>query len=78
MKDETPRKQVFTEREAAIYIGMSRSFLRQARIDGSRLHRTPGPRFIKVGSKAIRYRREWLDEWINQFQELDHLGQLHT
>ncbi|MFT4574415.1 MAG: putative DNA-binding transcriptional regulator AlpA [Marinomonas primoryensis] len=78
MSDVISEKQVLTEREAAQYIGMSRSFLRQARIEGNRLNRTPGPKFFKVGTKAIRYRRDRLDEWIDQFQELDHLGQLHT
>lgn len=69
-------KNVLTEREAAEYIGMSRSFLRQARMDGPRKNRTPGPKFFKVGSRAIRYRRERLDEWLSCFKEVEHLGQV--
>jgi hypothetical protein len=37
------RKRGLSEAEAAEYIGMSRSFLRQARMDGERFNRTPGP-----------------------------------
>ena len=72
------QKQVLTEREAAEYIGMSRSFLRQARMEGNRENRTPGPKFFKVGKKAIRYRRTRLDEWIDRFQEVEHLGQVNA
>jgi predicted DNA-binding transcriptional regulator AlpA len=61
-------KRALTEREAAEYIGMSRSFLRQARMNGDREGRAPGPRFIRVGTRAIRYLREDLDAWIDQWR----------
>jgi hypothetical protein len=38
-------KITFTEIEASEYIGMSRSFLRQDRMNGLRVNRTPGPKF---------------------------------
>ena len=47
-------KRVFTETEASNYLAMSRSFLRQSRMDGIRESRTPGPPFVRVG-RAIRY-----------------------
>jgi len=58
-------KRAFREREAAAYIGMSTSFLRQDRMNGSRETRTPGPRWIKVG-RAIRYLKEDLDIWLDE------------
>jgi predicted DNA-binding transcriptional regulator AlpA len=56
---------ILTEKEAAIYIGMSRSFLSQDRMNGYREGRTPGPIFLKLGH-AIRYRKEDLDAWLMQ------------
>lgn len=58
-------KRVFTEAEAAIYIGMSRSFLRQGRMNGELKNRTPSPQWITVGSRSIRYLKEDLDAWID-------------
>lgn len=54
---------LLTEKQAAEYIGMSRSFLSQARMNGQREKRTNAPPFIKIG-KAIRYLRQDIDEWI--------------
>ena len=52
-----------TEQEAATYIGMSRSFLRQSRMDGKRANRTPGPPFMKIGRKIL-YLKDDLDAWL--------------
>lgn len=60
-------KRSFTEEEASIYIGMSRSFLRQSRMNGNLEGRIPGPDFIKVGSRSVRYLREDLDAWLGMF-----------
>ncbi len=57
-----PRRGL-SEAEAANYIGMSRSFLRQARMDGKRLNRTPGPPFTNVGRKIL-YLKDDLDGWL--------------
>ena len=46
-----PRRGL-SEAEAANYIGMSRSFLRQARMDGKRLNRTPGPRLPRSAARS--------------------------
>jgi excisionase family DNA binding protein len=43
--------------EAAAYLGSSRSTLAKRRLRGD------GPRFFRLG-RAIRYRREDLDEWL--------------
>jgi len=58
-------KDVLTEKEAATYITMSQSFLRQDRMNGYRDGRTRGPDFIKLG-RSIRYRKEDLDNWLAQ------------
>jgi len=57
--------EVLTEIDAAKYIGMSRSFLRQDRMNGIRKNRTAGPRFLKIG-RTIRYLKEDLDNWLLQ------------
>ncbi|WP_028886763.1 helix-turn-helix transcriptional regulator [Teredinibacter turnerae] len=66
--------KALTEIEAARYIGMSRSFLAQARMEGKRENRTPAPPFIKIG-RSVRYLRSDLDQWLDNFMKLDHLGQ---
>lgn len=66
--------KALTEIEASQYIGMSRSFLAQARMDGNRDSRTPAPPFIKIG-RSVRYLREDLDHWLDNFMKLEHLGQ---
>ena len=54
---------LMTEKQAAPYIGMSRSFLRQSRMNGKRLKRTPGPPYLKFGRKVL-YLAEDLDAWL--------------
>ena len=56
-------RRSLTEIEAAAYIGMSPSFLRQSRTNGDRVNRTPGPKYIKIG-RAVRYFKEDLDAWL--------------
>lgn len=63
MEREIIKKRAFTEKEAAIYICMSCSFLRQDRMNGNRKNRTSGPKYIKNG-RNIRYLKEHLDEWL--------------
>jgi len=57
-----------TEQEAACYIGMSRSFLRQSRMNGNREGRTPAPPWLKIG-RSIRYRINDLNNWLEQFRQ---------
>ncbi len=67
--------RALTEIQAASYIGMSRSFLAQSRMDGHRENRTPAPPFIKIG-RSVRYLLDDLNDWLDQFQKLSHLSQL--
>ncbi len=71
MQDKTPlipsgrpsKHRLLTEKQAAPYIGMSRSFLRQSRMNGKRQNRTPGPPFLKIGRKVL-YLADDLDAWL--------------
>ena len=60
-------KRAYTEAEAAAYIGMSRSFLRQDRMNGTRERHAEGPSWIRIG-RAIRYLKEDLDCWLDSFR----------
>jgi len=57
---------LFTEKEAAEYLGMSHSYLRQDRMNGTFKNRTPGPNFCRFGT-MIRYCKEDLDKWIEDY-----------
>jgi predicted DNA-binding transcriptional regulator AlpA len=58
--------------EAARYIGMSVSFLKQSRMNGDRENRAPGPPYVKIG-RSVRYLREDLDAWLEQYRrEVKH------
>ena len=58
------QRRLLTDPEAATYLGVSLSFLRQGRMEGRRANRSPGPPFIRLGSKAIRYDLLDLDQWL--------------
>lgn len=75
MKKQTTQCRVLSELEAAKYIGMSRSFLAQSRMQGNRENRTPAPPFIKIG-RSVRYLIDDLDLWLDNFMKLEHLGQV--
>jgi predicted DNA-binding transcriptional regulator AlpA len=65
-------KRALSEKETSEYIGMSRSFLRQSRMEGNRATRTPAPPFLKIG-RSVRYLREDLDNWLDSFAKLTNL-----
>jgi hypothetical protein len=66
-EEKSMTKIILTEKEASEYIGMSRSFLRQDRMNGYRVNRTPGPPFIKIG-RSIRYLKTI---WINGYLSIE-------
>ncbi|QIA66028.1 helix-turn-helix domain-containing protein [Vibrio astriarenae] len=72
MNSTNIEKRAYTEQETAAYIGMSRSFLRQSRMEGQRKNRTVAPPFIKIG-RAVRYLKEDLDQWLDNHSKLNHL-----
>lgn len=64
------QRRGLSEAEAAHYIGMSRSFLRQARMDGRRLNRTLGPPFSKIGRRVL-YLQDDLDAWLEAHRQAE-------
>ena len=52
-----------TEAEAAAYLRVSRSFLRQGRMNGRRAGHAPPPPYVKAG-RMVRYRVSDLDFWL--------------
>ena len=55
-------EDLLTEKQAATYIAMSVSFLRQSRMDGCRRNRCPGPPWIQAG-RGVRYDPVDLEKW---------------
>jgi len=62
-KQQPIQRRLLTDYEAATYLGLSLSLLRQGRMEGRRANRCAGPPFIKLG-KAIRYDLQDLDAWL--------------
>jgi len=58
-------KEILREGEAAEYVGVSLSTLRNARLYGSLRTPTIPPPHIKIG-RSIRYRLMDLDNWLEQ------------
>lgn len=50
---------------------MSRSYLRQSRMEGNRANSTPAPPFIKIG-RSIRYLKEDPDKWLDEQPKYQH------
>ncbi|MBW3225443.1 helix-turn-helix transcriptional regulator [Marinobacter adhaerens] len=53
-------KALLTTTEAAEFLGVSKAFLERDRWAGARVQ------FIKIGSRAVRYRLSDLEEYIEQ------------
>ena len=51
----------FTSREAAAYTGLSESYLAKLRMG---VGPVTGPRYVRIGTRAIRYSRHDLDSWM--------------
>ena len=58
---------ILKDPEAARYIGMSQSWLRQSRMRGN----PDAPPYIKI-SKAVRYLKADLDAWLEKLRHVDH------
>ena len=62
MKTENT-KRCLTDKEAAIYLGVSTSTLRISRCHGAKAGRFPPPPFVRLG-RSIRYLKDDLDLWL--------------
>jgi len=51
------------EKKASEYLGVSLSFLRKGRSEGSPGNRTEPPPFVRVGGRCL-YRRADLESWV--------------
>ena len=63
-----PNKRTLSDLDAAQYLGVSASFLRQARCYGNRPGRTPGPPYVKIG-RSVRYLIEDLDRYVESCKQ---------
>lgn len=61
----TVNAAALTEAEAARYLNVSRSYLRQARMKKRPPGTTDGPRYVHAG-RMIRYPVRFLDEWMDK------------
>ncbi len=61
-------KNLLTTTEAATYISMSKAFLERDRWAGARIP------FIKMGSRAVRYRKSDLDAYIDKQVRISTCG----
>jgi hypothetical protein len=57
-------QMLLDEKKTALVLGVSLSFLRKSRCEGTHHERTPGPRCVEVG-KRIFYRPSDLKEWVD-------------
>ena len=61
---------MLTEQQAAYYIAMSASWLKQVRLTGNLPDRTPGPVYVRLG-RNIRYLVTDLDAWLEARRVVD-------
>ncbi len=66
--EKTVPARLMSERDAARYLGVSRAFLRESRMNGNRRGRTPAPPWVQFG-RSIRYDIRDLDAWIAEHKQ---------
>ena len=54
---------LLNEKQAALVLGVSESFLRLSRSNGRKEGRTPAPDFKVLGDGTIRYHKDELKKW---------------
>jgi len=57
-------RRVLSERDTATYLGVSRSWLAQTRMEGKRKNRLPPPPYVRLGGRRVGYLIDDLDEWL--------------
>ena len=65
--DAAEQPLLFDEKRAAVYLGVSLSYLRKSRSEGSPAGRTPAPVFVNIG-KRVLYRLRDLNAWVDSLE----------
>lgn len=60
---------LLNEEQASGLLGCSKSTLKMSRHTGE-LYGRPGPSYLKLGRRNVRYRHQTIDSWIGQFDEV--------
>ena len=63
MATTVPKDNCLTTAEAAAYVSMSESWLRQRRMTGPLNDQRPAPPFVRLG-RSVRYLKSDLDQWL--------------
>jgi len=67
--------QRYTTKDAAAYLGCcSSNSIKQSRHTGILLG-VDAPAYIKIGGWAVVYKKETLDQWLDQFTEQNNTAQ---
>ena len=61
-----PNPAILSTQRAAAYLGTTVGMLTLSRHTGELFKGVPGPKFIKLGARTVRYLRKDLDAWIAQ------------
>ena len=65
------RRFALSEAEAALYLGMSRAWLKKARTARFRTA-IDAPQFVKAGARRVVYRRRDLEDWLHAHVRDEH------
>ena len=63
-------KKLYTTKEAAAYLGVGKSTLDQSRLNGNL-----GIPFVRLGSRAVRYRIKDLENYVANLESLSNTSQ---
>lgn len=65
---ENLESQLMSNKEAAHYLGVTEQMLRLSRHKKELFKGVQAPQYLKLGT-AVRYRKDELDRWLNQFKQ---------
>lgn len=69
--------EVFTFEEAAKYLGVSQSALRESR-QTKTLYGRSAPKHIRLHYRTVVYRKSTLDDWLNALEEFETGAEANT
>lgn len=68
----TIQKRVLSEKETAVYLGVSRSWLAQSRMNGRRKNHWPPPPYVRLAGRRIGYLLDDLETWLRNNRQMVH------